>query len=190
MLAAFCAGAGLDPHLLAHEDPLDLMRSMGRLCREMTGGLRDVLSARASIKSEYRVEQTMIGSINNNPLKFSPDADQALAALLGRPRPGYVGGPEAVRDGFDDLKAHELALLSGMQTAVAALLREFDPAQLTRRLERKSLLQNLVPGARRAKYWDAYENHYKQIVAEVADDVRGTFGRAFAKAYEAASKKT
>jgi predicted component of type VI protein secretion system len=34
-----------------------------------------------------------------------------------------------------------------------------------------------------------YEQHYKQIAADVAEDVRGTFGRAFANAYEEQARK-
>jgi len=112
-----------------------------------------------------------------------------LLAMLSRGRPGYLAGSEAVAEGFKDLRVHELALFGGMQAAVAALLRQFDPEQLKQRLEQQSLLQNLLPAARKAKYWEIYEQHYKQIAADVSEDVRGTFGRAFASAYEEQARK-
>jgi type VI secretion system FHA domain protein len=189
LLAAFLEGAGLEATAVAGQDPAALMALAGRLLRDMAAGLRDALSTRAMIKAEYRVEQTVIRAANNNPLKFSADVAQLLVALLSRGGPGYLGGVEAVAEGFKDLRVHELALLGGMQQAVAALLRQFDPEPLKQRLEQQSLLQNLLPAARKAKYWEIYEQHYKQIAADVSEDVRGTFGRAFANAYEEQARK-
>ncbi|HEX6842556.1 MAG TPA: type VI secretion system-associated FHA domain protein TagH [Stellaceae bacterium] len=189
LLAAFCQGAGIEPGALRDENPAELMMAVGQLFREMSAGLRDALATRAMIKQEYRVEQTVIRAANNNPLKFAVDVNQLLLALLSRARSGYLTGAPAVQEGFKDLRTHELALLGGMQAAVAALLRQFDPEMLKQRLEQQSLLQNLLPGARKAKYWEIYEQHYKQIAADVSEDVRGTFGRAFANAYEEQSRK-
>jgi type VI secretion system protein len=189
LLAAFLEGAGLDPAALQGQDPAEVMALAGRLFRDMASGLRDALSTRAMIKAEYRVEQTVIRAAKNNPLKFSADIGQLMAALLSRGQPGYLPGAEAVAEGFKDLRVHELALLGGMQQAVAALLKQFDPEQLKQRLEQQSLLQNLLPAARKAKYWEIYEEHFKQIAADVSEDVRGTFGRAFANAYEEQARK-
>ena len=189
LLAAFFQGAGIEPGALRDENPTELMTAVGQLFREMAAGLRDALATRALIKQEYRVEQTVIRAANNNPLKFAVDVNQLLLALLSRARSGYLTGAPAVQEGFKDLRTHELALLGGMQAAVAALLRQFDPEMLKQRLEQQSLLHNILPGARKAKYWEIYEQHYKQIAADVSEDVRGTFGRAFANAYEEQSRK-
>jgi type VI secretion system FHA domain protein len=189
LLAAFFQGAGIEPGALRDENPAELMAAVGQLFREMAAGLRDALATRAMIKQEYRVEQTVIRAANNNPLKFAVDVNQLLLALLSRGGSGYLTGAPAVQEGFKDLRSHELALLGGMQAAVAALLRQFDPDMLKQRLEQQSLLQNILPGARKATYWEIYEQHYKQIAADVSEDVRGTFGRAFANAYEEQSRK-
>lgn len=187
LLRAFLTGAGLAPEALHAEDAAAVMRAVGQILREMVSGLRDVLAVRAQIKTEYRVERTVIHATDNNPLKFAVDVEETLALLLGRPRPGYIGGAQAVQEGFKDIKAHELALLAGMQTAVSALLRQFDPEHLKQRMDRRSF--SLLPGARQARYWSLYEEQYRQIAAEISEDVRGTFGAAFAAAYEDQSRK-
>jgi hypothetical protein len=61
-------------------------------------GLRSTLMARASIKDEFRIEQTMIRASGNNPLKFSLDDDDALATLLGTGRRTGMGAAEAIAD--------------------------------------------------------------------------------------------
>ncbi len=83
--------------------------------------------ARASIKDEFRIEQTMIRPTGNNPLKFSLDDDDALATLLGIGRRGGMPADEAIAEAFDDLGMHELATISAMQEAVRVLLAQFAP---------------------------------------------------------------
>ncbi len=95
----------------------------------------------------------------------------------------------AVRDGIEDIKAHQMATMAGMQAAVDAVLAQFDPESLKRRFERHSLMDKLMPGARKARYWDLYEALYKEILKEIRDSFLGLFGREFARAYEEQMRK-
>lgn len=67
---------------------------------------------------------------------------------------------------------------------MAALLRQFDPAALKQRLEKSSLLDSILPGGRKAKYWEIYEQMYKQIAGEAEENFHGLYGSEFARAYE------
>ena len=78
------------------KDPPAAMLSLGKAFRNMVAGLRAVMMGRASIKSEFRIEQTMIQARGNNPLKFSAGDDDALAALLGAGRRSDMAAHEAV----------------------------------------------------------------------------------------------
>ena len=86
---------------------------MGKAFRTLVSGLRAVLIARASIKSEFRIEQTMIRARGNNPLKFSAGDDDALAALLGTGRRTDMTAAQAVADALKDIRLHELAIDGG-----------------------------------------------------------------------------
>ncbi len=189
-LAAFLGGAGIDPAALAGADPEATMRVVGQAFREMVQGLQETLAARTEIKSEFRLERTMIRPKENNPLKFSPSVDEALASLLKDGSGGaYLPPVAAVREGFGDLKAHQMAVMAGMQVALSALLRRFDPDTLEKRLKTQSVLDSILPAARKAKYWELYEELYKEIAREAEDDFQGLFGREFASAYERQVKK-
>jgi type VI secretion system protein len=187
-LAAFLAGAGLEGFDHGGDDPDAVLRDLGAVFREFAEGLHEILAARATIKNEFRVERTMIGAADNNPLKFSPGGDEMLRLLL-RPTAGYMPANRAVRDGVADMKAHQMASMAGMQAAVDALLEQFDPEVLKSRLDRQSLAGRLLPAARKARYWDLYEALYKDILKEVRDSFLGLFGREFARAYEEQSRK-
>jgi type VI secretion system protein len=130
----------------------------------------------------------MIQARNNNALKFSVTVDDAVIALLSKDRPGYMAPLAATKEAFNDIKSHELAVMAGVQTALLGLLQRFDPATLEKRLS-QGLLASVLPGARKARYWDSFTEVYGQIAREAEDDFQAVFGRAFAKAYTAQTRK-
>jgi type VI secretion system FHA domain protein len=90
---------------------------------------------------------------------------------------------------MDDIKAHELAVMAGMQVALKALLDRFDPDNLEKRIEQSSVWDNILPGNRKAKYWELFREHYREIAREAEDDFHGLFGREFSRAYERQAKQ-
>jgi type VI secretion system protein len=188
LLAAFLEGAGISQLDLTSGDQEATMRAMGALFRAFVSGTRDVLMSRAEIKHEMRVEQTMIRSKDNNALKFSISPEEAMVALLRPNRPGYKPPLASVEEAFDDIRSHEMALMAGMQTGMIALLKRFDPAALETHLQR-GMLDSILPGARKARYWELFCATYKDIAREAADDFNAVFGRDFARAYNAQINK-
>jgi type VI secretion system FHA domain protein len=188
LLAAFLSGAGVPELRLPNQDPEAAMRAAGALFRVMVEGLRDVLMSRTAIKNEFRMEQTMLRARDNNALKFSVTPEEAVAALLLPDRPGYKPPLDAAREAFDDIRQHEMAVMAGVQTALLGLLRRFDPAALEQRLQ-KGMLDAVLPAARRARTWELFCNTYKDIAREAEDDFQSVFGREFARAYDAQTKK-
>lgn len=166
------------------DDPAAMMRRLGGVFRALVGGLRQVMIARAEIKGEFRIEQTMIRARGNNPLKFSADDDDAMAALLGLGRrTSDMAAEEAVRDALRDIRLHELAVMSAMQAAVRAMLERLDPAPLRAEAD---AARAVLPAQRKARAFDAYEALYGQISRALADDFDSVFGKTFARAYERA----
>ena len=182
LLASFLRGAGLAPASLGN--PAATFEELGRAFRTLVTELRATLFARAAVKSEFRIEQTMVHSSGNNPLKFAPGDDEALAALLGAGHRGDLGAAAAIADALRDVRLHELATMAAMQSAVRALLTELDPAALRREAEQGGMA--LVAAQRKARAWDAFEQLYARISEGLADDFDSVFGQAFARAYQQA----
>ena len=180
LMAAFLRGAAIDAQ---PKDATATMRALGAAFRALVSGIRMVLIARASIKSEFRIEQTMVRARGNNPLKFSADDDDALMALLGAGRRTEMAADAAVSDALRDIRLHELASMAAMQQAVRALLARLDPAPLRAEAERAG---GLLPAQRRARAFDAFEKLHGDITRALADDFDSVFGKAFARAYEQA----
>ncbi len=183
LLAALVEGLGT-PDLRIQSLSPELMRLLGQLLRGATKGSIELLAARASLKREVRAEVTMIVSKSNNPLKFSPSVEVALQYLLGPKVSGFMPPVESMRDAFDDLRAHQLGIMAGMEAALAGVLKRFDPAALESKLAGRSTLSNLIPATRKAKLWELFQALYQQLATEAEDDFNALFGAAFLKAYE------
>lgn len=184
LLQAFLRGAGLDQLRLDKADACAQMESIGRSYRLMVEGLIDVLRARASLKGEFRMQQTMIRPAENNPLKFAPNADEALLLLLRHGNQAFMAPDVAVRDSFDDLRAHQLAVMAGVEAAIKHLLMRFEPAQLEERLGKPGGLSSIFNGSRQAQYWQQFTELYSNISREAQEDFQDLFGREFSRAYE------
>ena len=166
-------------------DPAALMHALGATFRAMVTGLRQTLIARATIKGEFRIEQTMIRAKGNNPLKFSAHDDDALCALLGLGRRVDMQPDAAVRDTLRDIRLHELATMAAMQNAVNTLIARLDPTRLKAEAESAGALA-LLPAQKKARAFESFEKEYKTITAGLNDNFDAVFGHAFASAYEAA----
>lgn len=184
LLAAFLRGAGMDDARPA--DAAAAMERLGAAFRALVSGLRQTLIARAAIKGEFRIEQTMIRARGNNPLKFSAGDDDALAALLGAGRRTDMTPDAAVREALDDIRLHELASMAAMQSAVRALVARFDPAPLRAEGEASG---GILGAQKRARAFELFEKLHADISAALADDFDSVFGKAFARAYEQALRE-
>jgi type VI secretion system protein ImpI/type VI secretion system protein len=184
LMAAFLRGADLaDAH---PPDPAVAMERLGAAFRAVVAGIRQTLIARATVKSEFRIEQTMIRARGNNPLKFSAGDDDAMATMLGIGRGTGMAPAEAVTEALRDIRLHELATMSAMQSGVRALLQRMDPARLREEGEKGG---GLIPAQRRARAFELYEKLHGDISQALADDFDSVFGKAFARAYEQALRE-
>ncbi len=184
LMQAFLRGAGLDHLRIDTAQAAAQMESLGRSYRLMVEGLIDVLRARASLKGEFRMQQTLIQPLENNPLKFAPNADEALLLLLRHGNQAFMAPDQAIADSFEDLRAHQLAVMAGVQAAIGHLLKRFEPAALEARLDSPGGLAALLAGSRQARYWQQFTELYQQIANEAEDDFQDLFGREFSRAYE------
>lgn len=184
LLRAFLEGAGVPDLDVRVELSPQLMKMFGQLLREAVKGTLDLLATRSIAKREIRAEVSVIVAKDNNPLKFSPSAEAAMSHLLAPQGRGFMTPLRAMRNAYDDLRAHELAMMAGMRAALMGMLDRFDPHELERRFESRGFLDAVLPMNRRARLWDKFEELFGEISEEAREDFHSLFGRAFLKAYE------
>jgi FHA domain-containing protein/type VI secretion system protein len=143
-----------------------------------------VLMARAMTKRESRLDMTVLGAQANNPLKFFPDAEGALAQMLTNAMAGYMAPLKSFGSAFEDLKAHEMAVIAGMRAALAGVLQRFNPALIEARMEPAGVMDKMLATSRKAKMWERMVELYGDIEREANDDFQHLFGERFSAAYE------
>ena len=180
---AFLAALEAEDLNVADADLERTMARMGRVMRMMITGLREVLMTRTSIKSEFRIDQTMISAGGNNPLKFSLSAENAIEALVKPKSKGYLSSETATEEALDDIKAHEIAMVTGMEAAIKGVLGKLDPEVLASQIETSGAIGSMFKG-KKARYWEVYEKMYAQISDQAENDFHELFSREFARAYK------
>jgi type VI secretion system protein len=181
---ALADGLGIPPSHLESLPLGTLLKTLGQVLRVSTEGNMSLLRARAQIKGEFRMNQTMIKPMENNPLKFSINTEEALRQLLNpNSDSGYLSALAAFQEAHEDIEAHMMAVMVGMQAALKVVLQRFKPEILEQRLGQSALLEKL-PLYRHAKTWDLFTALYQEIATEAEDDFHQLFGRTFTQAYE------
>lgn len=184
LLQALLEGAGVPRLAVPGGLTPELMRGVGQMLRETVQGLLDLLIARALTKRELRADATMIVASDNNPLKFSPSLEAALAHLLTPRGKGFMPPLRAVADANQSLRSHQLAFMAGMQAGLGSVFKRLDPKALEQRSGQPSFLGSLVPGSHKAHLWDQYVTLHAEVARDAESDFQSLFGREFLRAYQ------
>nr|WP_232848875.1 type VI secretion system-associated FHA domain protein TagH [Amphritea pacifica] len=176
-MRAFLDGLGLKPEDLIGRNKVEIMHSAGEMLNLLTKGTMEILQTRNEIKREFGMDVTRIGAVRNNPLKFCQRVEEAMLIMLTHSE-GYLGPQESVSEGVVDVKAHQVAVMSGMQAALTALLKRFEPTALESQLNVRFTL------SKKSRYWDMYTTAYQQLQLEAQDNFHGLFGEEFSRVYE------
>lgn len=174
---------GIDPALVSPETRARFAPLVAEWIKEATQGLMKALGARNAIKNEFRINLTSIQAMDNNPLKFSPNLEEALRNMFTVRSNAYMPGPLAVRKSFHDIAMHELAMITGIHAAFEHMMTRFSPATLQDRFDKIGGKSGLLQ-SRKAHYWECYEEFYKEISENMDDAFHDLFGEEFAEIYE------
>ena len=142
-------------------EPIDAATTAGVLLKRLVAGLMVMMEARVRAKAQLGAQSTLLELNGNNPIKFARSPEHVIAQLLNPPERGFMGAAEAVEDSFHDLQAHQLATFQAMQEALRATLARFSPEAIRMRAEMRGVLARILPSARHATLWEAYEREFE-----------------------------
>ena len=177
---------GLDDSLLTDVTALKWLELMPTVIQ----GTLDLLQARAAIKNEFRVHKTLLNTSENNPLKFSVNAEDAILSLFHQNRPGFQSAKTAFQQAYADINSHQSALLHGVRVAMMSLLKQFDAdvleSEFSTSHKNSNFLDKLATSkSAQAKLWQQYKERYNNEYKLDSDDsFHRIFGENFAEAYD------
>jgi len=174
---------GFSEKNLNKDKMLEISEIVGLLVRETMEGMMRVLSFRKKIKEEFRINVTTIQPVENNPLKFSANIDDAMENMFIKENNAYKEPIEAVREGFQGIAEHQVAVLAGMQAAFRGMLERFDPDTLEKRFE-KYKKSGLIQLGKKRKNWESYKAYHAELAGNPDNSFQYLFGYDFVQAYE------
>ena len=180
--------AGLPDGFFAGRTEAELAEQLGIILRMTVENLMALLQARTQAKQLTRsTSQTTIQAIENNPLKFSPTAEDAMRILFGPPTRSYLDAPHAFAQSFSDLKSHQLKTYAAMQHAVRGLIASIDPTLMARELELQRGARSLF-GSNKSKLWDEFLTRWNAHLGRDESSPIDTFMLHFSEYYDRADK--
>lgn len=180
----FAKGLGLPEEAIAIRDEGELGELLGTIMLSVASNLSQLHAARAQSKGMMRsANQTMIQAVDNNPLRFSPTAKDALRIMFGPRTESYLEASRAIEGSFGDLKQHQMMTFSAMQSAVSKLLEDLDPKKIDASLETEKGVSGLI-GSRKAKLWERYVTVWQAKTGRNDLGMLGVFMLLFADAYD------
>ncbi|WP_126979629.1 type VI secretion system-associated FHA domain protein TagH, partial [Frigidibacter oleivorans] len=183
LLDGICRGAGLPAGALARRDPAELGEEIGRSLRITVEALMALLGARAAAKQFVKSgSRTMIGGLNNSPLKFKPTATEALETMFVQRSDAYLSATAALDQGFDDIRRHQTAVYAAMQPALARLLEDLAPEAIEQRIS------GGIVTSKKSRAWDTFVERWDAKTHPHENGMLDLFLLYFAEAYDAAVK--
>jgi FHA domain-containing protein/type VI secretion system protein len=192
-LAVLAQALELEPGDLDAAHPMETIRIVGELLNLTVNGLYQMLEMRAQLKNELRIEdRTMIASRENNPLKHSDSARDALRYLVDVRQHGnklFLQPNKAIGDAVNDVCAHEMAVMAGTRAALLAALKMFAPDTVEKRIKKSGALDSVMPALHKAKLWESFLAMYGELEKEAEDHFDRLLNQEFARAYAEQGKK-
>lgn len=179
MLSAFKLGARLPAHALGHRNGNEVAQEIGAMLHLVAEQMAQLLKARASAKAMVKTrDRTVIGALDNNPLKFMADPSEALEVMLSKDRSGYLDGMRALREAFDDIRVHEMATYAAMQKALSRLLADLSPEAIEAKVDAGAFSN------KKAKSWETFVQRWDAKTEAHENGMLDVFLTYFSEAYQ------
>ncbi len=180
-------GAGITQKHLPSEVPAETFEIIGHALKEVLQGTIELLRARAETKNHLHLDRTIIGNIENNPLKFMPNAEQVIVHLLTSENSDRTYTPldKALEEAFDDIMAHQFAMTVATQSALKGVIKQhFSPKNLADNMAKDHPISSLIPLQRQAKLWSMFESLYEDVEKEATENFQRLLDNEISNAYE------
>ena len=144
-------------------------------------------SRQAACPSEFAGRSSSGRDLANAPGGRDPIVPADGAHADARPPPAASAtareAAAAAEEALNDIKAHEVGMVTGMEAALKGVLAKLNPDALVDQIETSGALGSLFKG-KKARYWEIYEKMYGEISDQAENDFHDLFSREFARAYK------
>ncbi len=174
---------GFDAQSLTNDKVAEINELSGEFIRQVVEGLMQTLASRNNVKNTFRMNMTTIQPVENNPLKFSANVDDALENMFLKEGNSYKKPVETIQESFESIADHQVAILAGIRSAFKSIVNRFEPATLETRFEKQNK-RGIIPRNEKARNWEAFNDYYDELFRDIDSSFQYLFGDEFSQAYE------
>ena len=183
-LSIFLKGLGLSDKINTDLISEQVMFELGQSMNLMFMGLIKLLRNRASLKSEFKINQTTFQPQENNPLKFSATIDDVFNNLYLQGGSSFLSSQKAIKSAFSDTEKHDQALSAGTMGALLGVLDQLDPELIKGKNIQDHYFDKLIPANKYARNWDLYTQLHDDLKNDISTHGSGALTDDFVKAYD------
>ena len=168
-------------HGMSEEKLQQMPEAVTEVVRSCIAGVMDVLSSRRQVKSQLKMDTTLIQRTHNNALKFSTSAEEAIERMFMKSGDAYLPPETALLEAFQDIADHQVAMMAATIQVYQKVVERFDPDLLEQTLRSGGKEGGLFGG--KPRLWDEYRKHYQEIASAGQSSIHDDFVKEFAAAY-------
>ncbi|HDM8053685.1 type VI secretion system-associated FHA domain protein TagH [Vibrio harveyi] len=182
---AFVRGLGINPNMVPDENSEQWFEQLGQSFSLMLLGLMETLHNRAEFKQNNRLNHTAFRKLENNPLKFSANLEDAIHNLYNRNTASFMRADIAIKEAFVDIENHEKALMKGVEGTVSSVMSLVEPSSIySDAMSSDSFFNKIIPARKYAQSWKRFEGIHYQLTDEIINKESPFYLEDFAKHYE------
>jgi type VI secretion system protein ImpI len=163
-----------------------LLLEAGQALAAAIRGIAALYDTTGAPASRMAMNALTLQPIEDNPLRLGQPYPDTVRAMFSRERSVVHLSPmAAVEETMSQLKAHQAAVVKGIEAGLEALLHAFSPELLVRRFRRYRPDEN-VHGDSSDWVWRMYTHYYEELSSARQSGFEKLFWEIYAQAYERA----
>lgn len=170
---------------MSTEDAQRILSEIGMSLRKTLEGLNRMYRGPHGNHGHFHLSKLRLLALEDNPIQFCDDADQALNAFFSSRRQVHLSAPSALEETMDHLIAHQGVSEHAIDEALSILLSALSPAALQKRFREyaqddRPLNQDEMD----AWCWNMYKAYFSELSSEKQRGLKMLFWEAFAQEYQ------
>ncbi|WP_052245108.1 type VI secretion system-associated FHA domain protein TagH [Halocynthiibacter namhaensis] len=170
---------------MSTEEASRTLADIGGALRAAVGGLNKIYVSRQDASSRFPLATMHLHAVEDNPLRFSGNTDEALHALFAKRGAVHLSAPAAVKETVEHLDAHQNATEVAIDKALDSVLTALLPRALERRF--RSYAPEAAPKSgveKDAWCWDMYKAYFSELKSTRQKGLQMLFWEVFQHEYQ------
>lgn len=167
------------------EQAADVLADIGGALREAVSGMTEIYRTRDGHSNRFPLTTLHMHALEDNPLRFSDDTDEALHAMFAKRGAVHLSAPAAMKEAVNHFALHQTATEQAIDKALDAVLLALAPKALEKRFRSYAPNQRPQDGEDQDSwYWGMYKSYFSELKSQRQRGLQMLFWEVFQHEYQ------